>query len=331
VASGALLRTLHAGSLQAGEALDRPLLFSADGRVVACASPRFVEPEPGHKVCRNKIRLWEVATGELLEAISVPFVKAAAFSPNGRTFAAGGGDYGSRGKGDTGSDIRVWDLATVTELTRFEGHRAYVSALAFSPDGRMLASGLVDSTVLLWDLAPSLRQARRHPALRPADSEVCWADLAGADARTAQASIWALLDTPQQAIAVLKERLRPARAAEPGELRRLIAELDSEQFEVRQAAFRNLRKFDTIAESALREALKGRPSLEQRRRIEQLIAELQGPINTDELRQGVRVIAILEHIGGADARRLLEKVAAGPAEARLTLEAAAALERLRRR
>jgi hypothetical protein len=43
------------------------------------------------------------------------------------------------------------------------------------------------------------------------------------------------------------------------------------------------------------------------------------------------VIAILEHIGGADARRLLEKVAAGPAEARLTLEAAAALERLRRR
>jgi hypothetical protein len=77
--------------------------------------------------------------------------------------------------------------------------------------------------------------------------------------------------------------------------------------------------------------MKGRPSLEQRRRIEQLIAELQGPISTDELRQSVRAIAILEHVGGADARRLLEKLAAGPAEARLAREAAAALERLRRR
>src|SRR5262249_41705981 len=71
-ASAALLRTLHTGPLQAGEYLDRPLVFSADGRVVACASPRFVEPEPGHKVCRNKIRLWEVATGELLGVMPVP-------------------------------------------------------------------------------------------------------------------------------------------------------------------------------------------------------------------------------------------------------------------
>ena len=70
------------------------------------------------------------------------------FSPDGTRFATGvpsdrPGTYG----------VRVYDWPRGTPLHTFTGHTAPISALTFSRDGKYLASGSQDTTVLLWDMS----------------------------------------------------------------------------------------------------------------------------------------------------------------------------------
>jgi RNA polymerase sigma factor (sigma-70 family) len=304
----------------------RRATFSPDGRTLVTYSYRVRTGAEGSHSDKYTLHLWEPTTGKERLAIRSPkegfhwFYEEVVFSPDGRTMATATQDR----------TIQLWDVATGAELLSHRGYEAAVRCLAFRPDGKVLASGHADSTILLWDLTTGAKRARPIGPPTPQQLEQAWADLASVDARTAHAAIWGIVAVPERAVAFLGARLRPAAPLRGDEIRKLLADLDSTQYERREAASRRLADLGEMAEAALEEALKADPSAEKRRRIEQLLATPRVVRIPEQLRS-LRAVEALEHIGNGEARRVLEGIAGGAPGARLTREARASLERLSRR
>ena len=110
--------------------------FSPDGTTLASASDDGI------------IKLWDVETHENIATLQghgdygpgVSF--SALFSPDGTLLASWGG---------FGGEVELWDVATHENIATL--HTGWVSYVAFSPDGKTLASGPGE----LWDVAEELR------------------------------------------------------------------------------------------------------------------------------------------------------------------------------
>jgi HEAT repeat protein len=135
-----------------------------------------------------------------------------------------------------------------------------------------------------------------------------------------------------RAVSFLKERLPPA-DGNPERIRQLIRDLDHQRFAVREKATRELERLGPVAEPALRNALQKTHSPEVRTRVTAILARQKAttPLagSAEELRT-VRSVQVLEYIGSAGARDVLQSLAGGAERARITQEARAALKRLSR-
>jgi WD40 repeat protein len=116
--------------------------FSPDGKTLAIA------------VYGNASRLLNVATGKVLKTLEHPKdVRAVAFSPDGKLLATACWD----------KLVRVWDLATASEKVTCTGHTDRIFAVTFSPDGKLLLSVGGDDGAKLWDAAKGVeKQTFKH-------------------------------------------------------------------------------------------------------------------------------------------------------------------------
>ncbi|WP_129633701.1 WD40 repeat domain-containing protein [Candidatus Oscillochloris fontis] len=111
------------------------LAFSPDGSLLASASND------------GRVQLWEVATGRAINTLDgLPKPLGIAFSPDGTLLAS-----------DSLEDntIKLWNVATGTETATLEGG----VFSAFSPDGKLLVSYLLNGTIRLWDVATGMEIA----------------------------------------------------------------------------------------------------------------------------------------------------------------------------
>jgi hypothetical protein len=228
-------------------------------------------------------------------------------------------------------DVCLWDVATGRPSGRLRGHEGEIHSLASSPNGRYLASGGDDRTILIWDLSRAIGPSQPvKDRLSEEELQRFWAELAEADPICARAAVRALAAAPRDALPFLRRRLQPARAPSAKELAALIEQLGGADFATREKAYRRLAHLGETAESGLRRARANKPDFELHQRIGRLLEMCDNPALSADRWRDQRAIEVLERIGDRSARAVLEALARGVPEARLTFESKAALRRLRR-
>ncbi|MGH7199072.1 MAG: WD40 repeat domain-containing protein, partial [Planctomycetaceae bacterium] len=123
--------------------------WSPDGKYLATCTEGYdtTNDDSGGKV----VQLWDAATGkELKTFVGDTFhFHCLAFSPDAAQLAVGGGRWYDGPMGQ----VNVFNVATGWLTGTLTGHAGPVLSVAFSADGRMIATGSNDNTARLWDVA----------------------------------------------------------------------------------------------------------------------------------------------------------------------------------
>jgi dipeptidyl aminopeptidase/acylaminoacyl peptidase len=259
-----------------------------------------------------------------------------AASPDGKMFLVGG----LRGEIDlletaTLKLIRSFDCQTtgfhVLDQRRSDG-MAPVRSVGFTLTAGFLVAGNQAGSLRVWRLI-DLIPPKVLTASKLTEKEVAeaWEALTNLDPTQGYLALARLGAYPEQALAFFAERLKPAPAIDEKQVRAWIAQLDDDDFNVREKAHLELRAIRKAAEGILRDALSSKklPN-EAARRVEELLEPLSQPRPEGERLRDQRLVLLLQVLGTPEARKLLERLASGSESSPTTLDARAALDRLDR-
>lgn len=265
------------------------------------------------KIGQNRIGLFDCIDGRLIwqQPANRVSLDSAVFSPDGRTFVL-------RNR----RSIQLREASTGKLRSTIPSQQSQ-RPIAFTPDGRQLATTSPTAPVYLWDIRGSLKNYASR--LDRATTELLWTELLGSDAEAAFRALQRLSAAPETTLPFVREQVRPAVAPSPEEIASWIQSLDAPAFRDREAAMKALKsKSSTIAQE-LRAARDATPSPEAHERLTKLLAALY-PETPESVRRS-RIVELVEWCGTAEARQLLREWGAGAKGACLTVEAQAAIAR----
>ena len=289
------------------------------------------------------------------------------YSPDGRYLVTAGEKHTDMNELVPGekpksiAQVFVWDAATGKRVdTMPAGFPDGACAVAFSRDGRFLATALPEGSIRLWEIdtwtvwnefkeshrdRPSaltftpggqllsgsqdttvLAWDLRPPRLKTGSLDAAWTDLARLDSGESYKAEGRFAGAGADAIKYFAEHIKPTEPPDALRIHRWLTDLDHKRYVVREAASRNLSDLGRHARPYLEEVAKTSSSPEVIDRARKILAQ---PIKMtpDELRE-FRAILVLEQINDDEAKDLLKKWTAGFKGAMLTQESKAALSRM---
>jgi WD40 repeat protein len=282
----------------------RSLAYSPDGRLLAVSGAK-----------EHRAYVLDATSGAVVREVGShnDIIVALAFTPDGKGLLSAG----------LGRTVVLTDVESGSKRWVYQGHGDSILALAPASDGRSFASASADHQALVWDLF-----AARDERLTP---QMAWELLADKDAAKAWKAVATLATAPKDALPLLRDNLKPVPVVKPEQIAQLVKQLDHDDFDVREKAMAELIRLGLTALPAVKKLLAGNPSVEAKRRAEEIMEKVSDTGENQEWARMVRAVEALEYIGDADARKLLERMASGGPEAQPTRDAKAALGRLEKR